>query len=128
MKVSLARRSLHHSGFLEQVGMDVAAIWSPLEVERNVHILSKARRIIIATCSSVSKALQNDICSQENIPHPLDFCFVVLGRDRSEIFHHDFRSFCFPRARFARDDNARIFTLTLRWDLLKEKYNDCAVP
>lgn len=77
MEVSLSLLLLDHPRLLQEIVVDVTTNGVPLEVEVDVHVLSKPRGVVIPIGLGVSECFQNVVGLKENILH--SFYLILLG-------------------------------------------------
>ena len=75
MEVSLSLLLLDHPGFLQEIVVDVTTDGVALEVEVDVHVLSKPRGVVIPIGLGVAECFQNVIGLEENV---FDSFYLIL--------------------------------------------------
>ena len=71
MEVSLSLLLLDHPRLLQEIVVDVTTNGVPLEVEVDVHVLSKPRGVVIPIGLGVAERFQNIIGLKEDVFHSL---------------------------------------------------------
>ena len=71
VEVPLSWLLFHHTRLLQQVVENMATRWVTFEIKVDVHVLSKAARVIVACCLGVSKCLHDVIGSDEQVCSPV---------------------------------------------------------
>lgn len=90
MEIPFAVLLLYDARFLEQVVGDYAADGVSFKVKLNIHVLSKAARIVVAVGLCIPKRFEYGIALDQNVFHALDFVVargICHGR---YVLHDDF--------------------------------------
>ena len=77
MEVSLSLLLLDHPGLLQEIVVDVTTNGVALEVEVDVHVLSKPGGVVVPIGLGVAESFQNVIGLKENVFH--SFYLILLS-------------------------------------------------
>lgn len=70
VEISLPRLLLHDPGLLQEVILDVAPGWIPLEVKVNVHVFPKPTGVVIPVCLGITKCFHDLVWPDQNGGYP----------------------------------------------------------
>ena len=109
VEVALARHLVDHPHLLEQVVQDPAPERLAFVVELHLHVLAKARRVVVPDRLGVAKRLQNGVCLEQPVPEVARLA-SVRRVERQEL-QNLLRGLRLARARLARDEHALVHEL-----------------